>query len=210
LLFQPSLPYALDEANRLFFRPAIPILFDSPFPTPGGFDDEGLQLGDIGFDFAYGGSSDSLIYLLGAVGTLPTATDDSVGKSQWSIGPEVMVGTIQKWGVAGLLLSHQWDIASTSSNATEVNVTGGQYFYAYFLGGGWVLGAGPTFSYNHEATSGNRFTFPLGVGINRTIPLGGRNWKFNFEVWHFVESPDAFGPEWQFRFTVGPVVGLPW
>lgn len=28
--------------------------------------------------------------------------------------------------------------------------------------------------------------------------------------WHYVESPDIYGPDDQIRFTVSPVVKLPW
>ncbi len=28
--------------------------------------------------------------------------------------------------------------------------------------------------------------------------------------WHYVESPDDFGPDWQLRFGFTPVIKLPW
>jgi hypothetical protein len=213
LIFQPSLPYPLTENSRLFLRPAIPLFFDQPFldPSTGTFDDAGVQLGDIGYDFAYGGNDPSgFIYLVGVNGTFPTATDKSTGSDQWTLGPEIMIGHASETGVAGVLLTQRWDIASTSSNAPDVNVTGGQYFYSLPLDDGWTFGAAPTFSYNHEATSGNKFTFPIAAGFQKTTQIGDRPVRFGFEVWYNVERADAFAPEWVLRFSISPVVQLPW
>ena len=107
-----------------------------------------------------------------------------------------------------MIVSHQWDVAG--DDAVDTNVTGGQYFYAYMLSDGWLIGAGPTWSYNHEAGSGDAWTVPLGIGISKTSILGGRPWKMGFQYWNFIEAPEAFATEHQLRFTVGPVVALPW
>ena len=68
----------------------------------------------------------------------------------------------------------------------------------------------PTFSYNHEAESGNQLTLPLGVGVSKTVVLGGTPWKYSLQYWHYVAQPDGFGPQYQIRLQVAPVVPLPW
>lgn len=211
LLFQPSLPYPLGETTNLFMRPAIPIIVKQDVPARlGEYDKVTGELGDIGFDLALGKSLPGGIVLLGGLtGTLPTATDDRIGLDQYLLGPEVAVGMVRPWGVVGALITHQWDVAG--ENDYDTNITGGQYFYAVNLGGGWQINGSPTFSYNHEArNSDNRLTFPLAVGVSRTLILGGRPWKFGAQYWHYVESPDDFGPDYQIRFSVSPVVALPW
>jgi len=62
----------------------------------------------------------------------------------------------------------------------------------------------------HEASSGNKWTFPLGIGASKTSIIGDRPWKFGLQFWHYVKSPDNFGPDYQIRFSVSPVVKLPW
>ncbi len=47
------------------------------------------------------------------------------------------------------------------------------------------------------------------IGLAQTL-LGGRPWKMSFQYWNFIEAPEAFATEHQLRFTVGPVVALPW
>jgi hypothetical protein len=210
MLFQPSLPYKLTDTTNLFIRPAIPVIFSQDVPQfGGGFSSEGVDLGDISFDASLATNLPGGIVLLGGLaGTLPTATNDSLGLNQWLLGPEAAVALVRPWGVVGALVSHQWDIAG--DNDFDTSITGGQYFYAFNLKDGWQINASPTFSYNHEATSGNEFTFPLAVGVSKTRFLGGRPWKFGLQYWHYIESPDDFGPDSQIRFTVSPVIELPW
>ncbi|MFV8817352.1 hypothetical protein [Haliea sp. E17] len=211
LLFQPSLPYPLDETTNVFVRPAIPVIVKQDVPSGAGqFNDVTWELGDIGFDLSLGKTLPGGIVLLGGVtGTLPTATDDNAGLDQWLLGPEAAVAMVRPWGVLGVLVTQQWDVAG--KNDYDTNVTGGQYFYAFNLGGGWQINGSPTFSYNHEArNSDNKLTLPLAIGVSRTMFLGGRPWKFGVQYWHYLESPDDFGPDYQLRFIVSPVVALPW
>lgn len=209
LTFQPSLPYPLGKGVNFFARPAVPLILKQDVPVAGGFDDPGFNLGDIGFDSGVGKTYPSgLILIGGVVGTLPTATDDALGKDQWALGPEGLIAVVKKWGALGLLVTHQWDVAGDDD--FDTNLTGGQYFYVFNLKNGWQIRSGPTFAYDHEAPSGQRWTLPAGIGVNKTAILGGRPWKFGLEYWHYVEAPDAYGPDWQIRFTVAPVVALPW
>jgi len=210
MLFQPSLPYKLSDTTNLFIRPAIPVIFRQDVPqASGGFSSEGIDLGDISFDASVGKTLSGGIVLLGGVaGTLPTATNDSLGLDQWLLGPEFAVAKVGAKGVVGVLVSHQWDVAGEDDYDTSI--TGGQYFYTLNLDNGWQINGAPTFSYNHEATSGNKWTFPLAIGVTKTTFIGGRPWKFGVQYWHYLESPERFGPDFQIRFSASPVVKLPW
>jgi len=212
--FQPVLPFPVgDKGRKVFFRPLVPVFLDQPVfdANDGDFDGKGPELGDITFDLAYGGNEmknnhEGYLWGVGAAGTLPTATSD-MGGDQWRLGPEVFGGIVRKWGVAGVLLSHQWDVGG--SNDETHSVTGGQYFYAYGLGNGWQIASGPNFSYDWEADSDQAWTFPLGIGLAKTTALGNTKVKFQAQVQYFVEQPDAFGPEWLLKFSVTPVVKNP-
>jgi len=210
MLFQPSLPYPLSDSTNLFVRPAVPIIFNQDVPDPrGGFNSEGVDLGDVSFDASLGKSlPGGLVVLGGLTGTLPTATSDSLGRDQWLLGPEAAVAVVRPWGVLGLLVTQQWDVAG--DNDHDTNVTGGQYFYAFNLGNGLQINGSPTFAYDHEASGGNKWTFPLAIGVSQTLILGGRPWKFGIQYWHYIETPDLYGPDYQVRLTLSPVVKLPW
>lgn len=210
MLFQPSLPYKLSDTTNLFIRPAVPVIFSQDVPVrTGGFNSEGVDLGDISFDAALGKTlPGGFVVLGGLAGTLPTATNNKLGLDQWLLGPEAALAMVRPWGVLGVLVSHQWDVAG--DNDDDTSITGGQYFYAFNMGGGWQINGSPTFSYNHEAPSDDKWTLPLAAGVSRTVILAGRPWKFGVQYWHYLETPDTFGPDYQLRFTVSPVVKLPW
>jgi hypothetical protein len=210
-VFQTVFPFKLrDGKGTVFFRPAIPIFFNEPVPDGlGGYDDQGTDIGDIGFDFSYGQTTESgWIYGAGAVGTIPTATNDLLGKDLWGLGPEVLLGKISDWGVLLGLATHQWDIGGSGDG--DINVSSFTYVYAFNLGGGWQIAAAPVITYDHEASSNDRLTLPLGIGLAKTAIIKGRPWKFQVQYWNYVEGNDAFSPEHQIRFSISPVVSAPW
>jgi hypothetical protein len=84
------------------------------------------------------------------------------------------------------------------------------YFYGFPLKNGWSLAAGPTITYDHDAASGQELTLPLGIGINKTMILGGRPWQFSLQYYNNVVRPDAFAAEHTLRFGITPVVSAPW
>ena len=51
---------------------------------------------------------------------------------------------------------------------------------------------------------------PIGIGVAKTAIFGKTPWKFALQYWHYLESPDSFGPDYQVRFSVTPVIPLPW
>ncbi|WP_163338509.1 hypothetical protein [Desulfopila sp. IMCC35008] len=209
LSFQPSFPYPLAKDTNFFLRPLIPVILDQPVLGEEGFDSKGVDLGDISFDAAVGKSFSSGWELIGGVvGTLPTATDDDLGLDQWLLGPELFVGRQTSWGFLGALFSHQWDVAGEDN--FDTSITGGQYFYTINLPDAWQIQAQPTWSYDHEADSDNALSLPLGVGVAKTVVFGSIPWKFSLQYWYYIVSPDDFGPDYQIRFQVAPVVPLPW
>jgi len=210
-LFQTVFPFKLaDGKGTVFFRPAVPIFFNEPVPDGlGGFSSEGTDLGDIGFDLSYGQTSKSgWLYGGGVIGTLPTATNDQLGKDKWALGPEVLFGKVAKWGVVMGLFTHQWDVAG--SGDAKINNSALTYIYAFSLGGGWQVAASPVITYDHEAASDNKLSLPLGIGIAKTSVIKGRPWKFQLQYWNYVETNDAFGPEHLIRLAISPVVSAPW
>jgi len=226
IAFQPVLPYPLNETTNLYVRPNIPVLIDQPVPIVAGadvsssggqfttqdssFNKSDMELGDISFDIAIGKSFPSKTVLAaGVVGTLDTATDDAVGLGQTLLGPEIAAAQIFDWGVLGVLVTHQWDVAGDDD--FDTSITAGQYFYSVNLTDGWQIKAQPAYSYNHEARNGEeKWTLPLGTGIAKTLRIGKTPWQFSLQYWHFVKQADSIGPDFQIRFQFGPVVPLPW
>jgi hypothetical protein len=209
-VFLTVFPFKLKNGNSVVVRPGLPVMFNEPVPDGmGGYTEEGVDIADMAFDLLYTGTSGSgMIWGYGVAGTLPTASNDKLGKDLWGLGPEIMLGVAKKWGVVGGVLSHQWDIGGSGEGS--INITSLNYFYSFPLGGGWQFGAAPAITYNHDAAGGNKLNLPLGIGVSKTTVLAGRPWTFQLQYWNHVERPDVFAAEHTIRLSILPVVSAPW
>ncbi|MFC3878729.1 hypothetical protein ACFOSV_00995 [Algoriphagus namhaensis] len=227
--FQPSLPIPINKTTNLFVRPNIPVYFSQPAYGQNGFENAGVNLGNISADIAVGKTFPSkTVGILGAFGSFRTATDDILKSPYTLLGPEIMVAQIFKWGVLGAMVNHSWNVNKiepstddsfsitgdniwiASEGGESASITAGQYFYTVTLPNAWQIMASPTWSYNHKASEGNKLTFPIGTGATKVTRIGKLPFKINFQYWYYVASPEAFGPQHQIRLTLSPVVPLPW
>jgi hypothetical protein len=226
--FQPVLPYPISKSVNLFVRPQIPIYFTQPTFGANGFENQGFNLGNISADIAIGKTFPSkTIGIIGAFGSFRTATNDALRSNYTLLGPELMAAQITNWGAFGLMVNHAWsvnkldadpdsftiladDMWVTTAGGESASITAGQYFYVVNLKNGWQIQSSPTYSYNHKASKGNRLTLPIGTGATKVMIFGKMPVKFNLQYWYYVASPEAFGPQHQIRFTVSPVIPLPW
>ena len=203
MLFQPSFPFPIgDDGSLIFWRPALPILFETPVfnPSTGDFDKKS-GLGDIAMDFAYAKTSESgILTALGLITTVPTATNN-LGKEQWLLGPEILIGKLTETSVIGLFPSHQWSIAGEDS--FDTSITSIQAFATVLPGGGWALGTAPIMSYDWEAS---QWSIPINLTISKTVQFGRTPFKLDLTLDYYVERNDAFGQEWVVGFNVAPVV----
>jgi len=202
LLFQPSIPFPLDNGDTILFRPAIPLLINQPVFDAGDQDFDGTTgLGDIAFDLAYARTSDTgILTAVGIISSLPTATND-LGSDRFTLGPEILLGKLTKEYVLGVFPNHQWDVGGTGD--ADINLTTMQVFATYLPGGGWNVGSVPIMNYDHNT---NDWTIPINFQFGKTIIAGGRPWKLAMELNYYVEQPDLFGPDWMIGFSVTPVV----
>ena len=210
LLFQPAFPFPLGETSsggkaNLFVRPAIPLVVNQPVPTVSGGEfvyDDTTAMGDIGFDLAYGVTEKSgVIWIVGMVGTLPTATDSRVAGGQWRVGPEFFIGKGFKWGLVGIFPQHQWDVAGwgdESFSTTQI-----QPVLNLNLGNAWVVSSQPMIQYDWNQEQWN---VPLNLQIGKTLQLGKMPLRVQLELDYYVERPDAFAPEWLIGLNITPVV----
>jgi len=211
LVFQPVFPFSLgtsEEGDKsvLFVRPAIPIVFDQPVPSVssrGNFQyNDYTSLGDIVTDVGYGKThKNGFLWLAGLVSTLPTATVNEVAGKQFRLGPELVLGKISKRFVYAFFPSHQWNVAGWSND--YYSKTEMQWIFEYLPGGGWNIGTQPIMDYDWVTDD---WTIPVQLLVSRTITVGKRPLKLEFEINYYVEQPDEFGPKWMFGFNITPIV----
>ena len=69
------------------------------------------------------------------------------------------------------------------------------------------IGAAPNIIADWEQSGGDRFTVPVGIGINKTINIGKVPVRFGVEAMYSVHRPDNIpGARWDFRFYAIPAV----
>jgi len=231
---RPSIPIPLSNGKNILMRFGIPINGEQPIyevgqgddyaeispflirqnastiPTDGTFDNYHghSHLGDIDFDFAYGGVSENgFISMYGIAGVLPTSQDLSQSVDQYQLGPEVAFGKVTGWGVYGAWLTHLTRVYG--EDEWDTNMTSLKIFFAYGLGNGWQVFSNPVIEYDWEGDSDNQLFLPLGAGVSKTARIGSMPMKLSFEIQKYIASPDAIGPDWLFTFSFAPVIRNP-
>jgi hypothetical protein len=232
-LLTPSIPFKLANGKNILLRATIPFYLNQPVwetwvghpiwevdrsyadwllrQSPQVTDDSGRffrghdHLADVTFDAAYGGVSDGgFISMFGIAGVLPSSQDVSASRDQFLLGPEVVLGKSADWGVIGAWATHLMRVSG--ENSFDTNETTIKLFFAYGLGNGWQIISNPTILYDWEADSGNELLLPIGGGVSKTAWFGHKPVKFEMELQKYIETPDRFGPEWLFTFSITPVV----
>ena len=134
----------------------------------------------------------------------PTASEEILGTGKWGAGPSALgVYLGPKWKL-GALVQQYWDFAG-DSDRDNVNLMNLQYFYMYSLNDTTSIGAAPNIIANFEQSSGNKWTVPVGLGINKTFNIGKVPVRFGLEAYYSVVKPDdVVGTEWNYRFYIIP------
>ena len=204
LNINPVLPVTVGDWN-LVNRALIPIidapggisgLPSIPNPTPG---ERETGLGDINYSLFFSPVKyDKVIWGLGPSITLPTATEDQLGSGKWSLGPTFVALTQPKWGSAGILLRQLWSVAG-ESDRSSVSQALIEPFINYNLKNGWYLLTDSVLTANWNASSGNKWTVPIGGGAGRLFKLGNQPINAKAEAYYNVASPDG-APDWTLSF----------
>ena len=206
ILFQPSFPFVTEAGDTVFFRPGLPIQISQPGFNAANQDfDSESGIGDLGFDLAYGRTTDDgILWAAGIIASLPIASEESLGSDLYTLGPEFLIGKLTSKWVLGAFPSHQWDVGGSGKG--NVNLTNIQLFGTVIAGGGWTWGSSPSLSYDHNMS---QWTIPVNFNFGKTVIRNGRPWKLSAEINYYVEQSDAFGPEWMIGINIAPVIENP-
>jgi hypothetical protein len=103
----------------------------------------------------------------------------------------------------GALIQNYFSYA-TFSGRDDVRLMNLQYFVFYSLTDTLSIGAAPNIIANWEASSGDKWTVPIGLGVSKTFQFGKMPVRFGVEFHYNVERPNTVGANWNFRFYVIP------
>jgi len=211
LVFQPVMPIALHKNWNLITRPVITLFNNTPYPDP-------HSPGSVQHTTAFGdvvlmeliSPSPNLVgnWLLGVGPTFifPTAASDYTGQGKWQAGPAVIVGYLaNKWALGALV--QNWTSFAGSDDRRDTNQMNLQPFLVFFLPKGWSVGYSGNVLANWEARdTDDIWTVPIGVQVAKVLKLGKLPVKFGFAIQYMPVRPSNFGQEWNFQFSVTPVI----
>jgi hypothetical protein len=133
--------------------------------------------------------SGKLVWGVGFDAGFPTASDDVLGTEKYTAGPAALGVYLGKKWKLGSLAQHYWSYAG-DGDRSDVNMTNLQYIYYYALTPTVNIGAAPNIIANWEQSGDDRFSVPIGLGINTTVNIGKVPVRFGLEFYKFVIKPD--------------------
>ena len=199
---QPVIPFQLNEEWNLISRTIMPVIYQDDI-VPGAGSQFGL--GDINLSLFFSPkkpTSGGLIWGIGPVLLLPTATDNLLGAKKWGAGPTAVALTVRGPWTAGLLANHIWSFAG-DSDRQDISNTFLQPFAAYTWPSAWTVSVQSETTYNWEI---EKWSIPINVAVSKLVRWGKLPVSLQAGVGYWVESPEA-GPEgWRFRLQANFVL----
>ena len=208
--FQPSLPVPVGKAKMLLVRPVFPIVTVPNLANDGSQDGHETGLGDMQVFSLYGpDKKDGVIWGAGLTFIFPTASSENLGNGKVAVGPAAMVLSITKNWTLGTIIQN-WNSVGGDANRADIGKTDIQYIIRKQIKGkGMSIGMGPNISIDWEAEDGNKVTFPIGLGITKTVKWGNTPWKLRIEPQYSIIKPDDYGTLWNVRIQIAPIIKNP-
>ena len=197
LNIQPIAPFSLNDNWNVITRTIVPLVNTDDVPI--GSSEFGL--GDIvasQFFSPKEPTAGGLIWGIGPVELLPTATDETLGGEKWGIGPTAVV--LQQTGpwTVGILANHIWSFAGDDDRG-DINATFLQPFVTY------VTKTKTTIAFNTESTydwENEAWSVPLNFSVSQLIKIGDQIISIGAGVRYWAESPDNGPEDWGGRLVL--------
>jgi len=202
LNIQPVIPFSISADANLITRTIVPVI-SQPRLFPG--DDRENGIGDVQFTAFYSpkeATAGGLIWGVGPVIQMDTATDDKLGTGKWSAGPSVVALIMPGQWVIGALAQNVWDFAG-DGDREGVNQFLMQPFVNYNFKSkpGRYISFSPIITANWKASNSNTWTVPLGLQMGQVIKVGKQPINLSLGGYYNVEKPDN-GADWTLRAQI--------
>jgi len=199
---QPVVPFKVGEDWNLITRTIVPLVKQKDI-VPGRGSQSGL--GDITEQLYFSPSkpTDSgVIWGVGAVIILPTATDSLIGAKKWAAGPAAIALKMSGPWTYGGLANHVWSFAG-DDNRADINNTFVQPFVAYTWPNAWTVSLQSETNYNWEK---EEWSIPVNVAAAKLVFFGRLPVSLQAGVGRWLETPDAGPEDWRFRLQANIVL----
>jgi hypothetical protein len=186
---QPVIPFGITEHWNVVSRTILPVVgLDGVAPVGSEFG-----LGDVTQSLFFSPKAPGpggLIWGVGPVALIPTATDDALGAEKWAAGPTA-VALIQRgpWTV-GALVNHLWSFAGDDDRA-DVNASFFQPFVAHTWPTATTLTLNMEMSYDWEE---DQAAPVVNLLVSQILPIGSQLIQIGAGARYWLDGPDG-GPE---------------
>jgi hypothetical protein len=193
---QPVIPFSLNDDWNLITRTIVPCIYQENIigtSQQSGLSDTTESL----FFSPKQPTASGMVWGVGPVLYLPTATVSSLGAEKWGAGPTGVLLWQEEGWTYGALANHVWSFAG-HSDRQEINSTFLQPFLNY------TTRTRTTFGVNTESTydwTMSQWTVPLNGYLTQLIRVGKLPVSFQFGGRYYAQRP-AGGPDWGLRFSV--------
>ncbi len=195
LNIQPVIPFSLNDDWNLISRTIVPVIWQNDVAGPSGSQ---FGIGDITQSFFFSPkepTAGGIVWGVGPVFLLPTATDDMLGTGKLGLGPTAVVLKQDGPWTIGALANHIWSVAGDGGRP-DVSSTFLQPFISYTTSDAW------TFSLNTESTydwEQNDWAVPINFQVSKLVKFGEQPVSLSAGARYWATAPEN-GPEgWGFR-----------
>jgi hypothetical protein len=192
---QPVIPFTLNEDWNLITRTILPVVFQEDiFPGAGsqsGIGDLNLSL----FLSPQAPTDKGIIWGVGGVFLMPTASDELLGTEKWSAGPTFVALAQQGSWIYGALTGHAWSYAG-DSDRDDINITQIYPWLGYTWPTATSLFIQSDMSYDWK---NEEWSIPVDVGISQLFEVGPIYVSAELGAGYWAEAPEYGAEGWRFR-----------
>ena len=202
---QPVYPFELSEDWNLITRTIMPVIYQDKITPASGSQ---FGLGDVTLSLFASPKKPSggILWGVGPVLYLPTATDRLLGAEKWGAGPTAIALTMRGPWTMGALANHVWSFAGKDGRG-DINNTFVQPFVAYTSESAWTVSVQSETTYNWESEA---WSVPVNAALAKLVMLGGKlPVSVQGGVGYWLESPDNAADGWRFRLQANFVLPKP-
>jgi hypothetical protein len=190
LNIQPVVPVTLNDDWNVISRTILPVV-DQEDLFPGAGSQFGL--GDVVQSLFFSPKEPTeggLIWGVGPVLLVPTASDELLGGEKWGVGPTAVVLTQRgPWTIGGLA-NHIWSVAGEDER-NDINATFLQPFLSYTTPTAWTFGLNTESTYDWE---NEQWSVPINLTATKLTRFGKQPVSIGGGVRYWADGPDN-GPE---------------
>ncbi len=195
---QPVIPITLNAEWNLISRTILPIIDQSDIPVEGSGES---GIGDILQSFFFVPSkptSGGMIWGVGPVFLIPTASDDALGAKKWAIGPTaVLLKQAGPW-TYGALTNHIESFAGDDDRA-YISASLIQPFLSFNTRTKTTIGLSTeaTYDWNSE-----QWSVPISLTVSQMMKVGEQIFQIGGGVRYWADSPDNGPQDWGARINL--------